>query len=97
MKDKLKNWFTGFVISAIGTMNFFFGAYSIVAFIRVITSTGWMALLNLVYLIIFVTAFIKFPQMLTKAIKEWLSFKQSDNNDSTKEQKVYGKRNFIYR
>ena len=85
MKDKLKNWFTGFIISAIGSFIFLLGAYGIVTFIRVITSTGWSALLNLVCLIIFVAAFIKFPQMLTKEIERWLSSKQPDNNDSTKE------------
>ena len=84
MRDKLKNWFTGFVLSAIGSMIFLFGAYGIVAFIRVITSTGWTALLNLICLIIFVTTFIKFPQMLTKEIEEQFSPKQPDN-DSTKE------------
>lgn len=71
MKDKFKNWFIGFIISAIGSVIFFLGAYSIVAFILVITSTGWVALLNLMYLIMCVSGFIKLPQMFVKEIKWW--------------------------
>ncbi len=85
MKDKFKNWFTGFAISVIGLVITFFVVFSIVTFVLMITSTGWASLFNFVSFIICLAASIKLPQSFIKEIEWWLSVRQSGNNDSTKE------------
>lgn len=71
MKDKFKNWFTGFIVSMIGLVIAFFGVFSIVTFVLVFISTGWESLLIFVCFIICLAAFIKLPQMFIKEIKWW--------------------------